>query len=32
MKRLLKEQNIILLGYRPIRDLQRAGQKAGAGK
>ncbi|HNQ72782.1 MAG TPA: polysaccharide deacetylase family protein [Verrucomicrobiota bacterium] len=32
MKRLLKEENIILMGYRPIRDLQRAEQKAGAGK
>jgi len=32
MKRLLKEQNIILMGYRPIRELQRNERKAGAEK
>jgi predicted glycoside hydrolase/deacetylase ChbG (UPF0249 family) len=29
MKRLVKEQNISLIGYRPIRELQRADRKAG---
>lgn len=32
MKRLIKEQNIILLGYRPIRELQRAERKAAGAK
>jgi hypothetical protein len=32
MKRLIKEQNIILIGYQPIRELQRSERKAGAGK
>lgn len=29
MKRLIKEQNIILMGYRPIRELQRSERKSG---
>jgi len=32
MKRLIKEQNIILMGYRPIRELQRNERKSGAQK
>jgi hypothetical protein len=32
MKRLIKEQNIILMGYRPIRELQRGEKKAGASR
>jgi predicted glycoside hydrolase/deacetylase ChbG (UPF0249 family) len=32
MKRLIKEQNIILMGYRPIRELQRSEKKAGASR
>jgi hypothetical protein len=27
MKRLIAEQNIILIGYRPLRDLQRSERK-----
>jgi hypothetical protein len=32
MKRLIKEQNIILMGYRPIRELQRSERKSGGKK
>jgi len=32
MKRLIKEQNIILMGYRPIRELQRSERKSGGTK
>jgi hypothetical protein len=28
MKRLLAEQNVILIGYRPLRDLQRKEREA----
>lgn len=30
MKRLIAEQNIILIGYRPLRDLQRSERKKGS--
>jgi len=32
MKSLIKEQNIILMGYRPIRELQRSERKRGTAK
>ena len=32
MKRLVAEQKIILIGYRPLRDLQRADRKNAAGR
>ncbi len=32
MKRLIQEQNIILMSYRPIRELQRSERKAGVGR
>lgn len=32
MKRLIQEQNIILMSYRPIRELQRGERKAGVGR
>ena len=32
MKRLIKEQNIILMGFRPIRELQRNERKSRVGK
>jgi hypothetical protein len=32
MKRLVQEQNIILMGFRPIRELQRSERKNSGGK
>jgi chitin disaccharide deacetylase len=32
MKQLVKEQNIILIGYRPLRDLQRKEKRGAAGQ